>query len=226
VYPTPPAAVTRNITDAQIKSTLDNTSARFINSYAGNYQSVTGLKRRSASSQREYSAPRFECRYIAATGAVMRCSTIAGEAGADSQSTGFFIVSDEHVVLMPEARRRLVHPNVRGKGGILAYKGIRRMRSIRRDFIGIGVICMFTDKRLLAPTEAKFLSTTNAPLVFFRASPRGDDSAFRRIYQKTRTSLHALKYTTTRLRYVEAGDGDELWEYSIHRLRLAQAEHF
>lgn len=80
-----------------------------------------------------------------------------------------------------------------------------------------GVICMFTNKRLTqAYQTAKFeYFDKDSKYIFFSDSHRGDDSLSDEFSRNQNVLLYALDYYYRNgYTYVEAGDGDELWEHS------------
>lgn len=89
---------------------------------------------------------------------------------------------------------------------------------------------MFTDKRLTsAYRNAKVESfDAKSKYIIFSDSHRGDDSASDEFTRNQSVLLHALEYYYENgYRYVEAGDGDELWEYSDFKaIRLAHSDVF
>ncbi len=89
---------------------------------------------------------------------------------------------------------------------------------------------MFTDKRLLAAyKKAKFQCfDEHSRYIFFSDSHRGDDSASDEFTRNQNVFLHALEYYYNNgYVFVEAGDGDELWEYSDFKdIRLAHSDIF
>lgn len=89
---------------------------------------------------------------------------------------------------------------------------------------------MFTDKRLLqAYHNAKVeYFDENSKYVFFSDIHRGDDSVSDEFARNQHVFLRALDYYYSHgYRYVEAGDGDELWEYpKFKHIRLAHSDIF
>lgn len=89
---------------------------------------------------------------------------------------------------------------------------------------------MHTDKRLLkAYKNAKLqLFDNNSKYIFFSDSHRGDDSISDEFARNQNIFRHALNYYFDNgYVYVEAGDGDELWEYKKFRhIRLAHSDVF
>lgn len=89
---------------------------------------------------------------------------------------------------------------------------------------------MFTDKRLTnAFLNAKIeYFDNNSRYVFFSDCHRGDDSVSDEFIRNQSIFLHALDYYYNHnYTYVEAGDGDELWEYANFRnIRLAHSDVF
>lgn len=89
---------------------------------------------------------------------------------------------------------------------------------------------MFTDKRLIeAYKNAKVeYFDENSKYIFFSDSHRGDGSVSDEFSRNQNVFLHALNYYLNNdYVYVEAGDGDELWEYSkFKHIRLAHSDIF
>ena len=89
---------------------------------------------------------------------------------------------------------------------------------------------MFTDKRLMeAYKNAKVeYFDDNSRYIFFSDSHRGDDSVSDEFSRNQNILLHALDYYFNNdYVYVEAGDGDELWEYrEFKHIRLAHSDIF
>lgn len=89
---------------------------------------------------------------------------------------------------------------------------------------------MFTDKRLKAAYQHAKIEyfDENSKYIFFSDSHRGDDSASDEFTRNQNVLLRALEYYYSHgYRYVEAGDGDELWEYSDFKtIRLAHSDIF
>ncbi|HEY5524374.1 MAG TPA: serine/threonine protein phosphatase [Clostridium sp.] len=89
---------------------------------------------------------------------------------------------------------------------------------------------MFTDKRLMeAYKNAKVeYFDENSKYIFFSDSHRGDDSVSDEFSRNQNVLLHALDYYFNNgYVYVEAGDGDELWEYrEFKHIRLAHSDIF
>lgn len=89
---------------------------------------------------------------------------------------------------------------------------------------------MFTYKRLLsAYKNAKRQEyDENSKYIFFSDTHRGDDSASDEFTRNENVFLHALEYYYHNgYVYVEAGDGDELWEYAdFKNIRLAHSDIF
>jgi len=89
---------------------------------------------------------------------------------------------------------------------------------------------MFTEKRLLAAYRDARIEyiDQNSRYIFFSDSHRGDDSASDEFTRNQTVLMHALEYYYNHgYRYVEAGDGDELWEYSDFKtIRLAHSDIF
>ena len=89
---------------------------------------------------------------------------------------------------------------------------------------------MFTDKRLtLAYKNAKVqLFDENSNYIIFSDLHRGDDSVSDEFTRNQTVMLHALDYYYHHdYTYVEAGDGDDLWEYpNFKDIRLAHSDIF
>lgn len=89
---------------------------------------------------------------------------------------------------------------------------------------------MFTEKRLLeAYKNARLeLFDNKSKYIFFSDSHRGDDSMSDEFARNQNVFRHALNYYYDNgYVYVEAGDGDELWEYTKFRhIRLAHSDVF
>lgn len=89
---------------------------------------------------------------------------------------------------------------------------------------------MFTDKRLTeAYKGAKVLHfDKNSKYIFFSDCHRGDDSVSDEFTRNQSVFLHALNYYYNHgYVYVEAGDGDELWEYPRFKyIRIAHSDIF
>lgn len=89
---------------------------------------------------------------------------------------------------------------------------------------------MFTDKRLMnAYKNAKVeYFDKNSKYIFFSDSHRGDDSISDEFARNQNLLLHALDYYYNNgYKYVEVGDGDELWEYPDFKLiRLGHFDIF
>lgn len=89
---------------------------------------------------------------------------------------------------------------------------------------------MFTDRRLTeAYNNAKLeYFDRNSKYIFFSDLHRGDDSVSDEFSRNQSLFLHALDYYFNNgYVYVEAGDGDELWEYSqFKHIRLAHSDVF
>ena len=68
----------------------------------------------------------------------------------------------------------------------------------------------------------------NSKYIFFSDSHRGDDSVSDEFTRNQNIFLHALNYYYKQgYTYIEAGDGDELWEYKNFRvIRLAHTDVF
>lgn len=89
---------------------------------------------------------------------------------------------------------------------------------------------MFTNKRILSAyknAKIEYFDETSK-YIFFSDSHRGDDSASDEFTRNQTVLLHALNYYYNNgYVYVEAGDGDELWEYSDFKdIRLAHSDIF
>jgi UDP-2,3-diacylglucosamine pyrophosphatase LpxH len=89
---------------------------------------------------------------------------------------------------------------------------------------------MFTDRRLMqAYKNAKIEHLDEkSKYIFFSDCHRGDDSVSDEFARNQAIFLHALDYYYNNgYVYVEAGDGDELWEYSkFKHIRLAHSDVF
>ena len=89
---------------------------------------------------------------------------------------------------------------------------------------------MFTDRRLTeAYNNAKVEYFDNtSKYIFFSDLHRGDDSVSDEFCRNQSLFLHALDYYFNQgYVYVEAGDGDELWEYpKFKHIRLAHSDVF
>lgn len=89
---------------------------------------------------------------------------------------------------------------------------------------------MFTDRRLTkAYLNAKIeYFDNNSKYIFFSDCHRGDDSVSDEFTRNQQVLLHALDYYYNNgYIYVEAGDGDELWEYpKFKHIRLAHRDVF
>lgn len=89
---------------------------------------------------------------------------------------------------------------------------------------------MFTNKRLTAAYRHAKIEyfDENSKYIFFSDSHRGDDSASDEFTRNQNVLVHALNYYYHNgYVYVEAGDGDELWEYSDFKsIRLAHSDVF
>ncbi len=89
---------------------------------------------------------------------------------------------------------------------------------------------MFTDKRLTkAYLNAKVeYFDHHSRYIFFSDCHRGDDSVSDEFIRNQSIFVHALTYYfNNNYTYVEAGDGDELWEYGNFRnIRLAHSDVF
>lgn len=89
---------------------------------------------------------------------------------------------------------------------------------------------MFTDRRLTeAYSNAKLEYFNNkSKYIFFSDLHRGDDSVSDEFCRNQSLFLHALDYYFNQgYVYVEAGDGDELWEYpKFKHIRLAHSDVF
>lgn len=89
---------------------------------------------------------------------------------------------------------------------------------------------MLTEKRLDAAYQNAVRAElgADAKVIVFSDCHRGDDSASDEFTRNQAVFLHALEYYYARgYTYVEAGDGDELWEYSDFKtIRLAHSDVF
>jgi UDP-2,3-diacylglucosamine pyrophosphatase LpxH len=89
---------------------------------------------------------------------------------------------------------------------------------------------MFTDKRLSSAYNNAKLEyiDENSKYIFFSDCHRGDDSVSDEFTRNQILFLHALDYYYRNdYTYVEAGDGDELWEYpNFKNIRLAHSDIF
>ena len=89
---------------------------------------------------------------------------------------------------------------------------------------------MFNNKRLTAAYKSAKIDyfDENSKYIFFSDSHRGDDSASDEFTRNQNILVHALNYYYNNgYVYVEAGDGDELWEYSDFKdIRLAHSDIF
>jgi UDP-2,3-diacylglucosamine pyrophosphatase LpxH len=89
---------------------------------------------------------------------------------------------------------------------------------------------MFTDKRLTkAYKKAKVeYFDDQSKYIFFSDCHRGDDSVSDEFIRNQSMFVHALEYYyANNYTYVEAGDGDELWEYcNFRNIRLAHSDVF
>ncbi len=89
---------------------------------------------------------------------------------------------------------------------------------------------MFTQKRLTqAYKNAKVeYFDKDSRYIFFSDCHRGDDSASDEFAKNQHVFLHALDYYYNKgYKYVEVGDGDELWEYTdFNHIRLAHTDVF
>ena len=89
---------------------------------------------------------------------------------------------------------------------------------------------MFTDKRLLAAYKNAKVEyfDEKSKYIFFSDCHRGDDSASDEFTRNQIVLLHALEYYYNNgYKYVELGDGDELWEHSdFKNIRLAHSDIF
>ncbi len=89
---------------------------------------------------------------------------------------------------------------------------------------------MFTDKRLTDAYKKARVEyfDKNSKYIFFSDIHRGDDSVSDEFARNQNVLLHALDhYYNNGYTYVEAGDGDELWEYKEFRyIRLAHSDIF
>lgn len=89
---------------------------------------------------------------------------------------------------------------------------------------------MFTDRRLTAAYKHAKVEyfDESSKYILFSDSHRGDDSVSDEFTRNQNVLLHALDYYYNNgYIYVEAGDGDELWEYTNFRnIRLAHSDVF
>ncbi len=89
---------------------------------------------------------------------------------------------------------------------------------------------MFTDRRLTNAYKSARVEyfDENSKYIFFSDCHRGDDSVSDEFRRNQSVFLHALDYYFNKgYIYVEAGDGDELWEYSkFKHIRLAHSDVF
>lgn len=89
---------------------------------------------------------------------------------------------------------------------------------------------MLTDRRLMEAYSNAKLETfdENSKYIFFSDSHRGDNSLSDEFSRNQNIFIHALEhYYSNGFTYVEAGDGDELWEYTKFRhIRLAHSDVF
>lgn len=89
---------------------------------------------------------------------------------------------------------------------------------------------MFTNERLIEAYKngkTEYFDN-NSRYIFFSDCHRGDDSVSDEFARNQSLYLHALNYYFSNgYTYVEAGDGDELWEYSDFKyIRLAHSDIF
>ena len=91
-------------------------------------------------------------------------------------------------------------------------------------------MAIFTDRRLWAAYRGADIEDfdESSKYIFFSDLHRGDDSASDEFTRNQVVLLHALRYYYHEgFTYVEAGDGDELWEYSdFKNIRLAHSDVF
>lgn len=89
---------------------------------------------------------------------------------------------------------------------------------------------MFTDKRLTSAYQNAKIEyfDEKSKYIIFSDCHRGNDSASDEFTRNQIVLLHALEYYYEHgYRYIEAGDGDELWEYSDFKtIRLAHSDVF
>jgi UDP-2,3-diacylglucosamine pyrophosphatase LpxH len=92
------------------------------------------------------------------------------------------------------------------------------------------VIPLNTDKRLTKAYKNAMVQyfDENSKYIFFSDSHRGDDSVSDEFARNQNLFLHALDYYYNNgYIYVEAGDGDELWEYPKFKyIRIAHSDVF
>lgn len=92
------------------------------------------------------------------------------------------------------------------------------------------MISIFTDRRLTKAYNGAKVEyfDEKSRYIFFSDSHRGDDSASDEFARNQNIFLHALDYYFNNgYVYVEAGDGDELWEYAkFKHIRLAHSDIF
>lgn len=89
---------------------------------------------------------------------------------------------------------------------------------------------MFTNQRLLKAcknAKVEYLDR-NSKYIFFSDCHRGDDSVSDEFTRNQSLFVYALNYYYSQgYRYVEVGDGDELWEYAKFKyIRLAHSDVF
>ena len=91
-------------------------------------------------------------------------------------------------------------------------------------------VIMNTDKRLTEAYNGAKIEYYNeqSKYVIFSDIHRGDDSVSDEFARNQNIFLHALDYYYAKgYTYVEAGDGDELWEYpKFKHIRLAHSDIF
>ena len=89
---------------------------------------------------------------------------------------------------------------------------------------------MRTDQRLTAAyhNAGPFYFDDNSKFIIFSDIHRGDDSVSDEFSRNQNVYLHALNYyNNLNFVYIEAGDGDELWEYPVFKhIRLAHTDIF
>ncbi|HEY5584514.1 MAG TPA: serine/threonine protein phosphatase [Ruminiclostridium sp.] len=89
---------------------------------------------------------------------------------------------------------------------------------------------MFTDKRLMEAYKSAKVEyfDENSRYIFFSDAHRGDDSVSDEFSRNQNVFLHALEYYFNNgYKYVEVGDGDDLWEYPKFKyIRLAHSDVF
>lgn len=89
---------------------------------------------------------------------------------------------------------------------------------------------MFTEQRLTQAYKTAKVEyfDKNSKYIIFSDCHRGDDSASDEFAKNQHVFLHALDYYYNNgYTYIEAGDGDELWEYTdFNYIRLAHSDVF